>query len=680
MWNGLKRGLYERMEPAFPLALFRIGFAVCLLLELGQMMIFRELIFQDKSLVSREGWLLTVIFILWTGALLLILAGYKLRIAAAVNYAVSVYMLGFVTVNEANNWQVDSLFLTGSFLLLFMPASAALSVDRLLEHRREARVRVRKLLRPKARFIHTAFLILTIGLFYLDSILYKLSSSMYLSGLGLWAPASLPFTTYWDISWLIEHEWLMRIMGYTLLVYETLYIFLIWFRKLRTPLSLAGIALHAGILVVFPIPVISFLVIVIHLAIIPDEAYAKLYGKVIAAKRKKLAVYYDRLCPLCRQTVGILSALDFRKAIEWKALQDYAEGEPLLKAIPEADLLHDIYAVEKNAKLHKGVDTYAAILRAMGWTYPAGLLLGLPPVHGIAARIYGRIAAKRKREGGCTDSTCGIGISPLPEKKEGRFAGRFLPAGLLLVFWVVSFIIISFGSPAYAKYLTGENTSTTKTLKDMAAVYKRVVYPVFGWTNHGVYTEIHFGEYNVQTRLVHKQDGREKSLPVIDRDGFAGRYIIGRQWDNWTYATVHPETAYAQAEKHLLAYASYWLKRHGGGMDGGTIEIQVRRIGVSIDTFHPGLLKSNLDEKWMPAGRIEGPLGQLELTLANEAAAEPATWREAVMQPLDKSASAAPAQTPANNTSADSEPAVNASADSETDDMALADSEPVGSK
>ncbi|WP_151736817.1 DCC1-like thiol-disulfide oxidoreductase family protein [Paenibacillus tengchongensis] len=633
MVKWLKAKLYDRKEPAFPLALFRMGFSLLFILEVLQMMYFRDLIFQQDSLAAEAPAFLSVLFALWLIALVLLLIGALTRPAAIVNYAISVYMLGFVTVNEANNWQVDSLFLTGAFLIMFMPVSACISVESLMERRRQARVRVRKLPRPQARFIHTSLLILLIGLFYLDSMLYKLSSSMYLTGLGLWAPASLPFTTYYDVSWLIDHHWLVLILGYSLLVYELLYVFLVWFKPLRVWLSIGGVLLHAGVLVVFPIPVMSLLVTVIHLAVIPESAYRKLYDRLLAAKRKHLTVYYDRLCPLCRQTVGILSALDICKAIEWKALQDFAAEEKLLSGIPEADLLHDIYAVEKGTKLHKGVDTYAAILRSMGWTFPAGLLLGLPPVHGIAARIYGAVAARRKLEGGCTDSTCGIGIAAPPEQAASVLAGKIWPAGTFLLLWGISFIVLSFGTPFYGKYITGEDSRTTAALRDTAAVYKRITYPVLGWSNHGVYTESHFEDYRFQTRLVYVNGDAVTALPIMDGSGFSRAYMVGRQWDHWAYATAHPGLPFEQASRSMLDYAAFWAERSGVDLafGNGRIEIQRKPLEVSMDEFRPGLLKANMAQPWTRVGEITASGGELQIVMdAEEAGEAQATWREAV--------------------------------------------------
>lgn len=622
-----------RIQGALPLGLLRIAFALLLLVDVGQMFELRELIFLKDSFVARSEPLLLTVLWVWTAVLLLILVGYRTRWAAVANYAICVYMLGFVLVNESNNWQVDSLFLTLSFLLLFMPSDAVLSVSRLIEKRKDARIRVRKLPRPKAAFIHTALLMLTIGLFYLDSILYKVSSDMYLTGLGLWAPASLPFTLFQNVSFLIDWEWPVRIGGYLVVIYELVYVFLIWLPKLRIPLSLAGVVLHAGILLFFPIPVMSLLMIALHLAVVPEAFYLKWFNRLFVARTTRLTVYYDRLCPLCRQTVGVLSALDLRGAIAWKALQDYAADEPLLADIPESDLLHDIYAAESGKRLHKGVDTYAAILKATGWMYLPGLLLTVPPIRGIAARVYGAVAARRKREGGCTDATCGIGLPPQPAAdKRSRLAGRRWPGVVFVALWIFSFIVISFNTPFYRWYVTGDSAVTDK-MSQAAVAYKRVVYPAFGWTNHGVYTEIHFRDYRFQTRLVYAAaDGSRKELPIMNEYGFTRSYLFGRQWDNWVYAIVRPQLDYATAEKGMLAYSHFWAKHHlsGPGLDGGTIEVQVKPLLVSMDHFVKGRLRQNMERPWLTAGTIAEEEGGLALTMAEGASADAESWGEAV--------------------------------------------------
>jgi hypothetical protein len=243
------------------------------------------------------------------------------------------------------------------------------------------------------------------------------------------------------------------------------------------------------------------------------------------------------------------------------------------------------------------------------------------------------VAAKRKREGGCTDSTCGIGVFAPPEPSSSVLAGKFWPAGTFLLLWVVSFVIISFGTPAYGKYITGENSRITAALKDTASVYKRVTYPVLGWTNHGVYTETHFEDYSFQTRLVYVNGDSAVPLPIMDDHGFSRGYAVGRQWDNWAYATAKPGIPYDQASRHMLDYAAFWAARSGVELESGSgrIEIQRKPIEVTLDNFRPGLLRGNMDQPWTRVGEIVANEGSLKIVMDGGAGSnDQGTWGEAV--------------------------------------------------
>lgn len=232
----------------------------------------------------------------------------------------------------------------------------------------------------------------------------------------------------------------------------------------------------------------------------------------------------------------------------------------------------------------------------------------------------------------------------LRRKKAGTpFSGKFWPAGTFLLLWAVSFLIISFATPAYGKYLTGENSSLTATLRDMAAVYKRITYPVLGWTNHGVYTETHYAEYDFQTRLVYVDGDSSVPLPIMDEEGFSRGYKVGRQWDNWAYATVKPDVSYGQASSSMLGYAAFWAKDSGTDLHSGNghIEIQRKPIEVSMKDFRPGLLRDNMGQPWSRIGEIAASGGGLQLALDGAAGSqEQGTWGEAVDAAVNATAAA----------------------------------------
>jgi hypothetical protein len=48
--------------------------------------------------------------------------------------------------------------------------------------------------------------------------------------------------------WLLENEWLERVIGYSLITFQFLFLPLFWFRWARVPLLLTGVSFHIGII------------------------------------------------------------------------------------------------------------------------------------------------------------------------------------------------------------------------------------------------------------------------------------------------------------------------------------------------------------------------------------------------------------------------------------------------
>ncbi|AEI44114.1 DCC1-like thiol-disulfide oxidoreductase family protein [Paenibacillus mucilaginosus] len=618
-------GWFEKQVSPLPLAWFRITFSLVLFAEIGQMYAFRHLLFDPMPYVLESIIPSAPLLWVWLAATACLLIGYRTRTAAIVQYALAVIVLGFGAYTHGRDWQSDSLLLTASLLLVFMPAGRALSVDRLLERRARAAAKQEDHGPAPVSYLYTVFLVLTVGFFYLDSAFFKLSSPMYLSGLGVWGPASLAINAFYDVSWLTERPLLVRTLSYTVTIFEALFIFLFWFRPLRLPLILTGIAFHLGVMVTLPIPAISLMTVSLYAGMIPARVGEKIAGS-LRVRRPKLKVYYDRLCPLCRQTAAVLQALDPRQAAAWLPLQEHAAQEPKLAGLPEEELLHDIRAVDTAGRVYRGVDTYIAVFRTSGWLAPFGLLLSLWPVKPAARRIYDAVAERRAREGGCRDGVCSL-RRPAPadrqpdDSEEGLSrTGRRWAAGFLAV-WLISFGMIFLSSPVLRVYVLGD-TPLVSGLKAASQEYKRLVYPWTGWTSHNVFMDEHFEGYAFQTMLVYEKNGVREVLPMSRQEGaaaYTGGYALGRLWEIWTFETVKPGLPLEQTERNLLRFAAYWVHRQGKDMNGARIAVLQRRQEVSLTKWHPHRLQANVTAAWIEAGSIEGAPGAMKLTLRKPA-------------------------------------------------------------
>lgn len=259
--------------------MFRIFFALALIAEIAQTLYFRELLFDPVPFVASDLLVRRVLVWAWLGFAMLLTVGYGGRLVAFAVYVLNVYFLGFYFADHAIDWQVDGVFIVGSLLLVFMPADQAISIRR---RRLVRRCRARGEPPPGLQLVRPVWgmaLALLVASLYFHAVLWQTSSLMWLGGLGLWGPASLPYNTYYNVAPILDVAPLMLGAGYVALTFEVVFPVLIWFRRLRTPLVIVGIALHLGVAIFFPIPTFSLVMVSLYLGFVPEEIYERWYQK-----------------------------------------------------------------------------------------------------------------------------------------------------------------------------------------------------------------------------------------------------------------------------------------------------------------------------------------------------------------------------------------------------------------
>lgn len=254
---------------AVPLAVFRIAYGSVLFLEVCQLFRFRHLVFDPVPYVVTSelgtGYLLGA----WLVAIACVIVGLYTRVAAVASYTMTLATFGSFSRFE---YHLDYVLTGINLLIVFMPVSRALSLDRLLESRS---TRGETTDPAEVDRIHPELLVLVgIGLVYFDSIFYKLASPMWTSGLGVWLPASLPQVTWLDLSPVLDQKWLVLGLGYLTLVFESLFLALVWFDRLRPALLAIGLGLHLGIGLAFPIPWFALGVVALYVLLVPPAWFA----------------------------------------------------------------------------------------------------------------------------------------------------------------------------------------------------------------------------------------------------------------------------------------------------------------------------------------------------------------------------------------------------------------------
>lgn len=244
-------------------AAFRVIFALVLLADITHLYGHRSLFSRMPSSAAPIGFVLVP----WSIAVLCVLVGYQTRIATIANYLCCVLILGIMAPNHFAQTAGDSVAIGLSLLAVILPCGAVCALDRAgVQQKPQTTV-------AATRWLLAAYL----SSIYIDSAFWKSVSPMWRSGFGITGPMSLPSLVWTNTAWL---AWfpapLLRIAGWGVIAFESSFPFLYAWRRTRFLAVWSGIALHAGIAVVYPFPAFSGLMISIYAGLLPDVCYAPL--------------------------------------------------------------------------------------------------------------------------------------------------------------------------------------------------------------------------------------------------------------------------------------------------------------------------------------------------------------------------------------------------------------------
>mgnify|MGYP006193321547 FL=1 len=432
MYKKVFNSLFTTKVDAIGLSIFRMFYSVVLFFELKQLYTFRSIIY-DKEPSKYVGEIdVSFIFYFWFVVVAFLFLGLFTRYVTILNYIFGVIIFSSAIKFE---YHVFYAYVGINFLLVFMPISRVLSLDSLLQ-----KLKYSNLYKPflvdrkvlKINYIVPVFV--GIGLVYFDSIFHKFSSKMWMDGLGVWLPSSLPMVTWNDTSILLNQKWLMLFLGYLVLVFETVFIFLFWFKRFRLPFFLLGVFFHIGILIAYPIPWFALSVIAVYLLLVPVSYWRFLVTKM-KFKNPIYTFYYDLECPLCNKVVIIIRHFDVFNAAACLPVQgNYKNNNALLNYDEEA-LLINIHGVINSGKVVVGFWAYVELLKAMRYTYFIGVLVSLPLISYIGQKVYNYIAGNRLTER-CTAENCAIPVyTPPPSEQDDFLLKGWNQIRITKVFW-----------------------------------------------------------------------------------------------------------------------------------------------------------------------------------------------------------------------------------------------------
>lgn len=120
----------------------------------------------------------------------------------------------------------------------------------------------------------------------------------------------------------------------------------------------------------------------------------------------RLVVLIDGGCPLCRRIARRLHSLDWFNRLAFVDATDPIARNTWAPDLDEAAAMREMYVVDDAGECHAGYDGYVQIAGVAPLLWPFRLIGLLPGVRQAGRAAYRFIAARRTRDGRCTDDLC----------------------------------------------------------------------------------------------------------------------------------------------------------------------------------------------------------------------------------------------------------------------------------
>lgn len=221
------------------------------------------------------------------GASMLVLALFTLGLWTRLTSILSlIVVISFAHRAQEAMFGLDQINAMLTLYLAIGPSGAALSLDRLIARRRGAPA----VPRPSAganlaiRLINVHMCVI-----YLFAGVSKLQGESWWSGEAMWrALSNLEYQTA-DLTWLAWHPKLVNLMTHVCILWEVSFCFLVWRPRLRTPMLLGAVLLHAGIGYALGMWTFALIMLVGCSSFLPEKAVRELVAALLPSRRLALA-------------------------------------------------------------------------------------------------------------------------------------------------------------------------------------------------------------------------------------------------------------------------------------------------------------------------------------------------------------------------------------------------------
>ncbi len=219
---------------------------------------------------QRDAWIAAFFWIFLSFAILLTV-GLWTRLSSIVVFVCLASM-------EQRNLYIlhggDVFLRVSGFFLMFAPAGAALSLDRMIRMRRKLESGE---IEPRAPWAQR-MIQFELALLYFSSFLWKMKGAPWLNGTALFYVFQIHAIQRFPLPGWTQHLWVLKLATWYTLVLEFSLGVLIWFRPFRYPLLVLGLLFHLSIEYSLNIPMFEWDVLTAYVLFI-DPADVERVGR-----------------------------------------------------------------------------------------------------------------------------------------------------------------------------------------------------------------------------------------------------------------------------------------------------------------------------------------------------------------------------------------------------------------
>ncbi len=223
------------------------------------------------TVMPQNDALIAAFFWIFLGFAVLLTIGFWTRLSSIVVFAC------LTSIQQRNLYILhggDVFLRVAGFFLMFAPAGAALSIDRLIRVRRELEGAE---IRPRAPWAQR-MIQFELALLYFASFLWKIKGAPWLNGTALFYVFHIHAIQRFPLPCWTRQLWILKLVTWYTLVLEFSLGVLIWFRPFRYPLLLLGLLFHLSIEYSLNIPMFEWDVLTAYVLFI-DPADLQRVGR-----------------------------------------------------------------------------------------------------------------------------------------------------------------------------------------------------------------------------------------------------------------------------------------------------------------------------------------------------------------------------------------------------------------